>query len=61
MEVTMISRDIEISIAGGVAETKDAYWRLLILPLYILRTTFSWMDSDNVYGVMAAAPMTSFY
>jgi len=26
MEVTMISRGVEISIAGGVAETEDGRW-----------------------------------
>ena len=36
MEVTMISGGVEISIARGVAETKDVFWWLPILPLYIL-------------------------
>ena len=56
----MISRDIEISIAGGGAETKDDTWPSLMPPLYILRMTSGRTDGDDVYGVMAAAPMTSF-
>jgi len=61
MEVTMISRGVEISIPGGVAEAEDAFWRLPILFLYILRMTFSRTDGDDVYAVTAAAPMSSFY
>jgi len=45
MEVTMISRGLEISIAGGVAETEDG---------------FSRTEGDDLYSVTAPAPMTSF-
>jgi len=34
MEVTMISRGVEISIAGGVEETKDVYRIRLKAVLY---------------------------
>jgi len=49
----------EISIAVAVGEMVCAFWRLPILPLYILQTTFSRTDSDDVYHVTAAAPWTS--
>jgi len=37
------------------------FWRSAVLPIYILRTKFSRMDGDDVYSVLAATPMTSFY
>jgi len=36
MEVTMIPRDVEISIAGGVAETEDANYCDRVASLYRL-------------------------
>jgi len=33
MEVTMISRGVEISIAGGVAETEDALTTMMLFNL----------------------------
>ena len=36
MEVTMISRGVEISIAGGVAETEDALTTVTESPPYRL-------------------------
>jgi len=38
MEVTMISRGVEISIAGGVAETADANYCDRVASLYTLFT-----------------------
>jgi len=38
MEVTMISHSVEISIAGGVEETKDAYYNDRVFSLYRLFT-----------------------
>jgi len=38
MEVTMISRGVEISIAGGVAETEDALTTMTESPSYRLFT-----------------------
>jgi len=38
MEVTMISRGVEISIAGGVAETEDANYCDQVSSLYRLFT-----------------------
>ena len=39
---------------------RPPFWWLPILPLYILRMTFSRMDGYDLYSVTAAAPMTSF-
>jgi len=38
MVVTMISRGVEISIAGGVAETEDALTTVTVSSLYRLFT-----------------------
>ena len=38
MEVTMIARGVEISIAGGVAETEDANYSDRVSSLYTLFT-----------------------
>ena len=47
--------------AGETTDGQPPIWRLPMLPLYILPTTFSRTDGDDVYGVMAATTMTSFY
>jgi len=40
MEVTMISRGVEISIAGGVAETEDANYCHCFLLFFIFYFLF---------------------
>jgi len=58
MEVTMISRGVEISIAGGVAETQDVHKLAKGSHLYILRAGSILIDSRDVFGIMSKVRMT---
>jgi len=54
MKVTMISRGVEISIAGGVAETEDASYCYRVSSLYRLftLTTLTLVTHDLSHTVL---------
>jgi len=54
MEVTMISRGVEISIAGGVAETEDALTTVTESPSYRLftPTTLTLVTHNSSHAVL---------
>jgi len=52
MEVTMISRSVEISIAGGVAETEDAnYCDLFFFFFFFFFFSFSFLNHMHLLKV----------
>jgi len=49
MDVTMISRGVEISIAGGVAETEDALTTVTFFFFFFFSFFFSFLNQVRLF------------
>jgi len=49
MEVTLFSRDVEISVAGGVAKTKDATYCDLLFFFFLISLIYCFYRGGNAH------------